>query len=77
MLNKKWVEMTDEEKLKTIDPLLDNLKAKILSDKSLNFSCSADFGEIPDIRNGVGQRVKYYHPVTDIFTFNITRIRNT
>lgn len=76
IINKKWEEMTHEERLKVVDPILNHLKDILLSDKSLSFSFAANY-ETPEIRNGIGERVKIPYATTDEFIFEITRMKST
>lgn len=76
IINKKWEEMTVEERLEVVDPILNHLKDILLSDKSLSFSFNANY-ETPEIRNGIGERVKIPYIATDEFIFEVARMKNT
>lgn len=78
-MNKRWRNMTEKEKLKTIDPLIDNIKNTLLDDNVLD--CSIEYyeeDETPEIRNGAGEVIhNLSYMATKTIEIKINRIKKT
>ena len=76
--HKRWDEMTDDEKLEVIDPVLDNIKSVLLNKDTLNCSISTfSDDEKPEIRDGSWKMVNVPYEATDTIEIKIKRIKMT
>jgi hypothetical protein len=76
ILKREWKVMSEEEKLKIINPFLDNLK-NILLHESVH-DCLVEFerDELPEIINGLGTR--FFIPVLaeETIRIRLSRVRS-
>lgn len=57
-MDKRWLDMTEKEKLEIINPLLDNIKSVLLSDNTTHCHiANYSEDEKPEIRNGAGELI--------------------
>ena len=73
----RWDKMTKDEKLEIINPVLENLKEIMISDKTRDCSITTYYDDKPEIRNGVYELISIPYVATDTIEIKISRVKNT
>lgn len=78
MIDKSWNDMTEEEKLTIINPVLDNLKKFLLQKDIIDFTISRySDEEQPEIKNGIGNKLHSRYVGTDVIEVRVSKFKNT